>query len=460
MLVSIRGALAALGATVALTSFASPALADETPTGSDDTSRVVALTQPGVVYETIEFTTRVWSDYNQEFISDEPITVPFTCTGFVVNPDGWIATAGHCVDTEQEEVVAALYDTAVAWALENYYSEGVTAEEALDDLYIDEEVQREVFVTLPAAVTGDELEKELPARVIDATTFDEGDAALLKVEAEGLNGLPLAEDDPEIGADITSVGYPAIIEGYTDHDLVPTFQPGTISSSKTVGSGLLPVYQLSQDLQGGMSGGPTVNSDGEVIGVISAGFDTTDVSYASPIGRIVELLSAAGVDPELSETATAFRDGVMALGDGERAEAISQLEKVIAEQPRNQSAADQLERAEALPVEESSGEESSADSAINWTVAAIAGGTAVLLGLIIATAVAVARRRSRAALRHQGTAVWPPTSPAPTQAWATGPAQQWAPQQGPPVAQPIAQPVGFTPSGPTVQEQQPPYGWR
>ena len=33
---------------------------------------------------------------------DEGLNMPYhavwNCTGFVVNPDGWVATAGHCVD--------------------------------------------------------------------------------------------------------------------------------------------------------------------------------------------------------------------------------------------------------------------------------------------------------------------------------------------------------------------------
>jgi len=29
-----------------------------------------------------------------------PYVAEWDCTGFVVNPDGWVATAGHCVDPE------------------------------------------------------------------------------------------------------------------------------------------------------------------------------------------------------------------------------------------------------------------------------------------------------------------------------------------------------------------------
>ena len=32
--------------------------------------------------------------------SNMPFLATWNCTGFVVNPDGWVATAGHCVDPE------------------------------------------------------------------------------------------------------------------------------------------------------------------------------------------------------------------------------------------------------------------------------------------------------------------------------------------------------------------------
>lgn len=57
--------------------------------------------------------------------------------------------------------------------------------------------------------------------------------ALLKVEAQGLNALPLTDDNAlAINSDVVTVSYPAVIASYTDHDLVPTFNPGTISSTR------------------------------------------------------------------------------------------------------------------------------------------------------------------------------------------------------------------------------------
>ena len=58
-----------------------------------------AYTQPSVVYIGSTWTGYVYDTYNKLYLNNgKPFTLDFQCTGFVVNPDGYIATAGHCVD--------------------------------------------------------------------------------------------------------------------------------------------------------------------------------------------------------------------------------------------------------------------------------------------------------------------------------------------------------------------------
>ena len=37
--------------------------------------------------------------------SNMPFLATWACTGFVVNPDGWVATAGHCVDPAERKLL-------------------------------------------------------------------------------------------------------------------------------------------------------------------------------------------------------------------------------------------------------------------------------------------------------------------------------------------------------------------
>ena len=90
---------------------AGPAFADgpaTSPTPSDDTPvQVAPLVQPSVVYETVSWSGYVYDRYNHQYLRNKPFTVTMQCTGFVVNPDGYVATAGHCVAPDGGKARAA-----------------------------------------------------------------------------------------------------------------------------------------------------------------------------------------------------------------------------------------------------------------------------------------------------------------------------------------------------------------
>lgn len=248
----IAGALASVAVTGG---FLSPAAAADTTTATTTVSTsesagnegLAALVQPSVVYETITYTGYVYDPYlnGGEFLDDAAeFSATFTCSGFVVDPDGYIATAGHCLDMEAGK--RAVAEAGAQWAIDtDFYTENYSKDELadsyevhtydpeLDKLY--NKVDRTVKVSWGASVSGIGVEKRLPARVIGVNSFDDGDTALIKVDETGLNAIDLAEETPEINTDVVTVGYPGLIETYTDHDLVPTFTEGTVSSTKTIG---------------------------------------------------------------------------------------------------------------------------------------------------------------------------------------------------------------------------------
>ena len=153
----------------------------------------------------------------------------------------------------------------------------------------------------PAAATG----KALPARVIKFQKFDDGDGALLKVEASNLNALPLSDATPDIGMEIVSIGYPANVDLVADQSFDPSYKEGAISSKKTVSHGLSTVYEISAAVSGGMSGGPTVNTNSQVVGFNSFGInsqiETQQFNFVRPVENIKELIGDAGTTNTLSE---------------------------------------------------------------------------------------------------------------------------------------------------------------
>ncbi|HYF71743.1 MAG TPA: serine protease, partial [Nocardioides sp.] len=371
--------------------------------------------QPSIVYLQQDWSAYVFDKANKTYLNQgQPFELSFQCTGFVVNPDGYIATAGHCVDLE--EVKPAFFETAAQWAVDNgyYLDPTLTTEQivAFQDYRVEtlDKVNRAdlvIQVGWSAAASGIETAEVRRARVVGNQGADAGDVALLKVEASGLNALPLSEDDVDVGTEVVSIGYPASVDSVTDPDLAPSYKDGSISSVKTVQGGLLTVYEISAAVSGGMSGGPTVDLDGRVVGVNSFGIagESQPFNFVRPSSQLAELMANAGVDNLLSETTTSYREGLEAYWNGDRATAVEALEAVVEEQPSNQIAADYLERAEDLPAPPPP-EEGGSDLPVVPIIVAVAA-----LGVVgIGTAAFLVLRRRRAPTTQPTTQ---PPAPAP-----------------------------------------------
>jgi S1-C subfamily serine protease len=411
--------------------------------------RVNALVQPSIVYLEQDWAAYVYDKANKQYLNGgQQFELSFQCTGFVVNPDGYIATAGHCVDLD--EVRPAFFQAAAQWAIDSgyYVDPSLTVDQIVgfQDYRVEtyDKVNRAdlvVQVGWGAAASGIKTAEVRRARVVDKLGPEAGDVALLKVEATGLNALPLSDQEVEVGTDIVAVGYPASVDTVTDPDLTPSFKDGAISSVKTVQGGLLTVYEVSAAVSGGMSGGPTVNLDGEVVGVNSFGIagETQPFNFVRPAAQLAELLAGAGVDNEVSETTTAYRDGLQAYWDGDKADAVAKLSAVVDEQPSNALAADYLDQAEALP--EPVAEESGSGGAPVLLI--VAGGVALLVvaGGVLALVLVRRGRKAPPAPPYPPTVqpagpvpVAPPPAPAPVPVGSAGPAP------APPAPSPTAGP--------------------
>lgn len=142
---------------------------------------------------------------------------------------------------------------------------------------------------------------EIGTQTHEATVVyaDEGiDVAVLKVDGLDIPSLPLDPVKPTVGTDVVIAGYPgggAKALGpakvrVTGDISGPTFrQDATITRE---------VVALRGTIIGGNSGGPLLDLDGEVVGLIfAAAVDETDVGYALTIDQIDEAL-AAGANAE------------------------------------------------------------------------------------------------------------------------------------------------------------------
>ena len=401
---------------------------------STPAEQAAAVVQPATVY--IETDWVAWVlDHEGEWLNDGwPYEWTVGCSGFVVNPSGYIVTAGHCVDDSLD--YGARWD-AILFGVEEWIDLGLATPDEADDLldiaYGNWLVggegegtppERTVSVAHGRAVSGLATGTATSARVIEVASLSDGDVALLKIEQSDLPTIQLDSDVTlTIGTPVLSVGYPASSDLVSDQSLEPTFKDGTISSRRTREDGLLPVYEVSAALTEGMSGGPTVDHAGDVIGVNSFSIEgeTQPFNFLTPVSLVSELLTRNGVSNEPGPIDGLYRDALDAYFAGNYADAIVGFDEVLDRVPSHQQAQDYRSlaaglRADQPPlVEEEVAPESAelgavidvVDEGPPWLLIGSLGGTlvAVVAGLLLI------RRRSRTAMPAAQATPAPPSQP-------------------------------------------------
>jgi S1-C subfamily serine protease len=359
------------------------ALAQDTPDSrpaANPEQRAAALIRPATVY--LEGTATGWVRMpDGELFDTAPYQASWTCTGFVVNPDGWVATAGHCVDDLRSMLLDAafgdIYAANMDWAPEELaaYVDGsftVEGEKGGSDPAL------EIAVLFGEGTSG----TRLPASVIEYRPLEQGDVALLKVQRDDLPSALLAtDDDVAIGTPVLSVGFPGSTEQVTDPSLEPTNKSGKVSAKKT--SGTVPFYETDAALSGGMSGGPTVDLEGRVIGVNSFGpsGESQAFNFIAPSSGLEELLAARGVTAQLGAADERYRNALTAYYEGRYSEAIEGFDAVLAMSPEYPGISGL--KADAVRLREQHGDAAAPSSSSSSKLPLILGGAAVAV-LVIA----------------------------------------------------------------------------
>jgi serine protease Do len=239
-------------------------------------------------------------------------------SGFIIHPDGYILTNGHVVapTSDSDALERDLRHNGAISALVRHFPL-----EELHALYRDEALDQYIDLLASAGSLGNvrlvrEVElsngEKLPFKVerYSPSLSERGtDLALLRVNRNRLPILRLGDSDSiGVGASIWSVGYPAVasstdevIGGWLsrDSDLEATFNPGTITSIKRNVANAT-VFQSNVAIYRGNSGGPTVNKDGEVIGISTWGHTSAEqIKFLVPINAAKAFIAQSGVSPNI-----------------------------------------------------------------------------------------------------------------------------------------------------------------
>lgn len=272
--------------------------------------------------------------------SSMPFLATWNCTAFVVNPDGWAATAGHCVDPASAKLLI------LKRAANEYRSQYPDAPQSSEPAETLDWLQKNAIVEGDApgqgphvtfkvmSGTGAKVAAKLPASVIDFRPLGEGDVAVLKIAKPNLPSSELGADaDVTIGTPILAVGFPESTQNITGPSLDPTYKSGKISKKSIMGPS--PEYEIDAAMTKGMSGGPTIGLNGKVVGVNSfapAG-ETQPFNFIAPADGLAALLAARGVKPTLGPADLSYRRGLKNFYSGRYTDAIGEFDQALAMSP-------------------------------------------------------------------------------------------------------------------------------
>jgi serine protease Do len=230
-----------------------------------------------------------------------------TGTGFLVTNEGLIATNRHVVQSEAGSDPSTV-----------------------------------LYVGVPSAADPDVLDYFKAQVAFCAPTQDTLDFAILKIAArpgyQPFHALPLSSTKPELAAPVAAIGFPFA----QVNNPVLSFNKGNISASRVVIEDRS-YYQTDAAVNPGNSGGPLVNTDGQVVGIVSRKMeDANNMGFALYLsetglptvlnqGQVVRAQPEAGpIDPKQLPASSALQPTNLASWDVTHGEALEEKGFVVA----------------------------------------------------------------------------------------------------------------------------------
>jgi pSer/pThr/pTyr-binding forkhead associated (FHA) protein/S1-C subfamily serine protease len=360
-----RAPLARLTALAAASAVSVGMIAAPAGAAPSDTSleKVQNLVEPSVVQLHADYEGLVRDQHGTDVTGGKPVKVDTTCSGFIVNANGYIATSGRCVDLDI--ATDALIDKAAG----RVFKDHPELEEVTSLSEFKRDAQREWTVVSPkrshrerpdrkVTATSDLVAAQatsgdtLPVSVRRVRGPENGDVALVKVAAQNLPALQLATDsDVQPGIPSVSVGFRGSASKAAS-GLGSSFAQGTIGEPRNTDGGLNRAFDVKAAISPAMSGGPTVDFDGRVLGVTRSRSlrSTQPFGLISPAPEIQQMLQDVGAGNDLGETSREYRSALEAFFRRDRVAALAGFNKALDIQPKFKQAKQFRNLAERLPV--------------------------------------------------------------------------------------------------------------
>ncbi|MGE0029180.1 MAG: serine protease [Thermoleophilia bacterium] len=272
-------------------------------------------------------------------------------TAVAVTPDGWLVTAAHVAAPDRATVARLAYQTREAFRGNRGHSDEQAAREwvAQHGAVALPGTVTETVVT-PASVDGTMVEQRA-YRGMDTRRSNTADLALVRIPVQRAPAVAL-DDARSTGTPIATIGFSG-----GDHLLTPdgpegqaTVRRGVIRTSGTLEDTTpraRPGFVVSAGVQSGDSGGPVVDEDGAVRGIVIQRSDTGG-GIAETATEVRDLLQQQGLESQSGATAESFHTAMTALWRLDLGAAERSFVTTLRAYPQHALASRELARSRAL----------------------------------------------------------------------------------------------------------------
>ena len=316
-----RLTVASLGAAVFLLMalLAQPAYA--AGPASDKLKRAGETASPSVVL--VNFKASGYLNDNRDGKSYGPFRFSQWGTGFFVSSDGFIVTAAHVAAMTNDQIKNHFVESYLVQdanrvgcqargncqQLIDTYRKGYQVATTLSNMTSSISVYTQDMNAASQDTTG------LPAELKTSSPLGQRDIAVLKINGENEPVLQVGDASKVQTQDrISIIGYPGLADTSAQTLLVPTVTTGTITAKKQGSQdiGLAPgvsIFQTDATVEHGNSGGPAINDDDQVVGLVSFGPSST-TNFLITSSDIRDLVQQAGARNTLGPIDKLWRNGL------------------------------------------------------------------------------------------------------------------------------------------------------
>lgn len=251
-------------------------------------------------------------------------------SGAFISPDGAILTADHVVDHSMRNSEDVTFvEQQAAQDIATQYN--VTSDQALTYLQAHPSKVAITFqVAFQKAFLSTAYTGNLPATnhlyafdvssIAASSPVDKQDTAIVRIDTSGISPAPdfpylqLSSDPVNLLDSVTAIAFPADADlalntadftalanpGASDINTInsllsPSVNTGTITKSNEIRPDGTPVYEASSIASNGSSGGPVIDTQGQVIGFVDAGPSTDRLTFIIPSAVAAKYATQAGV---------------------------------------------------------------------------------------------------------------------------------------------------------------------